>query len=149
MGNRGAHGVFHLRLHAFNEIFLGQANAQAFHLACERGGPLLLRSHLPDDLSFRGLLERARAVVQEARTHAPLSYAELVKGSKESYDLSRAPFLQVMFRFRSSRGNSALLGRLRITPADFAPMLVAEAGVCPTVSSPPLPQPLAWPCRGQ
>ena len=71
---------------------------------------LVLRTEVPDRLTFRQLLKRVREVALEAYAHQDLPFEKLVEELQSERHLSYNPVFQVLFGFQNAQKSRALTG---------------------------------------
>jgi myxalamid-type nonribosomal peptide synthetase MxaA len=67
------------------------------NMAGQFSNPLVLRTHVSLNLSFRDLLARVKQTASEAQAHQRMPFEKLVERLQPERDLSRSPLFQVMF----------------------------------------------------
>lgn len=77
---------------------------------------VVLRAHVPDDISFNDLLRNVRDTVLEAYTHQDVPFDRVVEQLRPDRSLSHAPLFQVMFAYQESQPDLWQLDGLQVTP---------------------------------
>lgn len=71
---------------------------------------LVLRTHVSDEVTFRELMARVRAVTTAAQAHQDIPFAKLVEELKSERNLGTNPFFQVQFALQHPPANIQLAG---------------------------------------
>ena len=80
--------------------------------------PLVLRTSLADDPSFRELLQRVRKTAMWAYAHQDLPFEKLVEALHPARNLSHSPLLQVFFNLLNFRDEGLILPGLTAQPLE-------------------------------
>ena len=96
------------------------------------GNPVVLRTQMAHDLTFRALLSRLNVVVNQAEAHQHYPFQKLVEALHLSRDLSLSPLFQVLFVMRNAAPRSwtqALMSPVNIGQLSLAPFDIDSQAV--------------------
>ncbi len=106
------------------DLVIGTTNANRFRPEVERligffAAPLVVRTRLDEDLSFRETLARVRHTLVEAYAHQELPFSKVVEAAHPGRLSSYTPLFQVMFSVVKSLLPATELPDLELQPLDL------------------------------